>query len=223
MALGLLIVVCIIGILLGVAIYIYENSVFYKMTNYSYLKLWTDRDARNTYKLTKSLGNINGEHKLLLNVKIPVGNKQKLIDAILLHESGIYILSIYYMDGWIYGREQDDQWTQALHKGKYNKFDNPIIHNKIEIAQLSEMLPQMDDTFFSTLIVFGDECSFNKVETHSLDVDVIKMNELKSYWSEPIGANLSKEEIEACYNELEKLMDFTIQHKKPQNKNVTAD
>lgn len=223
MLIAILIVAIVIGIVFGASIYLYENSVFYKMTNYSYLTLWTTRDARNTYKLTKSLNKISGEHKLLFNVKIPVENKQKTIDAILLHESGIYIMNVYHMDGWINGREQDAEWVQALHNEKNNKFKNPIINSKREIFQLREMLPNIDATLFNVVIVFDDKCSFNNIKIHSLDVDVVKMAELKKYWLEPMGANLSQEEIEHCYNELKNLVDFTMQNKKPRMEKVTAD
>lgn len=223
MLIAILVVAIVIGIVFGASIYIYENSSFYKRTNYSYLTLWTNRDVRNTYKLTKIMNRISGNHKLLYNVKIPVENKQTTIDSILIHESGIYIMDVYHMDGWINGSEQDAEWVQALHNEKINKFENPIINNKRVIFKLREMLPNIDVTLFNTLIVFDDQCSFKKIKIHSLDVDVVKMAELKKYWSEPMGENLSKEAIEQCYNELKKFMDFTIHNKNPQMKKVTVD
>lgn len=219
---ALISILALIGIIIAITIYIYENSAYYKMTNYSYIKLWTDRKVKNTYKLSNALSNINGDHKLLFDVKIPMNNEQTCIDAIIFHESGLYILNSYHMNGWIYGREQDEKWAQALHKEQLKTFDNPIIQNKKVISRLREMLPNIDDTLFYTLVVFNDGCSFKKIETHSLDVDVMKKNELKQYWAEPIGVNLSKEQIEACYTQLEKYTDISTNDKNSQINSATA-
>lgn len=209
MAIWVLIILIIIGISFAVSLYLYDNSNFSKITGFSYFKLWTDSKIRYTYKLMKALHKAKGEHRILLKVKIPVNGYSVVIDAILLHESGIYVINQMQCGGWIYGREQDAEWAQALHKNQLNKFDNPVLSNKKMIFALKELLPEVERDVFLSLIVFTDNCSFNKIEIQSKNVDVIKTKELNHYWSWDMERKITIDQIEKIYNSLEKYMDFS--------------
>lgn len=209
-----------IGILFMISLYMYDNSEFSKITGFSFFSLWIDKKVRLTYNIARALQSVNGDNKILLNVVLPTSGKK--VDAVLVHESGIYVIDVKKLGGWIYGREQDSLWAQVLHKDKLNQFDNPIIENKLSVFELKEMLPNLNRDDFHSLIVFTDICSFHKIEIQSKNVDVLKEDELKKYWKHK-KEKLSVEEINKIYNALEKYMDFKETAKQPSINNITAN
>lgn len=203
MGILLLIVLIIVGILFAVRIYIYENSEFYKRTGYSLFNIWSDIRLKNLYNLTQTINKLQGEKQLLFNVSLKNHHEKKLIDAILIHESGIYVIDVLNMDGWIYGREQDEEWAQALYKKEaLQKFKNPIIHTKNSVLHLQEILKENPELFHA-VVVFSNQCTLKKIETKSKDISVLQMSNLNHYWSNISDVKLTKEEINKIYRSLE--------------------
>ncbi|MFC5560029.1 nuclease-related domain-containing protein [Ureibacillus thermophilus] len=116
MAILFLTIFIVIGILFAFRVYTYENSEFRKITGYSLFTVLTNLHIKNTYLLVQSLKYLQGEYKLLLNLAFPTMDGKRILDAMVIHESGIYVFNIQHKNGWIYGREQDDQWVQATDK-----------------------------------------------------------------------------------------------------------
>ncbi|MFJ1245201.1 nuclease-related domain-containing protein, partial [Bacillus amyloliquefaciens] len=75
-------------------------------------------------------------YKILFNLVLP---NNRNVDMVILHEAGIFVTDIKNLGGWIFGREQDSLWAQALHKDKLIKFNNPIIDTKLAILDLKEV------------------------------------------------------------------------------------
>lgn len=218
MGVWFLIALIIIGVFFAIRIYIYENSEFSKMTNYSIFNIWTNSKVKRLYKLSQSLSKLQGDKKVLLNVILPNSN---VIDAIVVHESGIYVINTIEMNGWIYGREQDAEWAQALNKKEeLNKFDNPIIDNKKMILDLKEIL-KVEKHLFHSAVVFTNNCTIKKVVVKSNNVSVLHMRDLKDYWSNKLDRQVTNEEVNNIYNTLESLM-ASQKDTKPSNMNQTA-
>lgn len=211
-----------IGILVAILLYRYENSDFSKITGYSYLKIWTNKDVRLRFNLFRILNKVPGHHKLLLNVKLSV-EQNRMIDCIFVHTSGIYVIDLKEASGWIFGREQDLEWAQAIHRDKVTKFANPIIKNQQSILLLQQLLPKVEVNLIHSLIVFSNDCSFSKIEVESNDIEVVKMNEVKSCVLEEKGVALTNDQINNIYSALEKEMDFTEPIRKPTIQNVGSN
>lgn len=203
----LLIVAIIIVGYLSIMIYRHDNSVFYKMTGYTYLDILTNKKIRTMNKIVQSLDRVEGSHKILVNVQVPINDEMQTISGIVLHESGIYIVNLKEKSGWINGREQDIQWTELLHKNKSRLFDNPIHETKRLAYALQDQLPEVDVKLFQSVVLFSNECSFQQIEIHSDDVEVLKMNELKKWLGSLQGKNLSESEIQTLYSSLEGAMN----------------
>lgn len=203
----LLIVAIIIVGYFSIMIYRHDNSVFYKMTGYTYLDMLTNKKIRTMHKIVQSLDRVEGSHKILVNVQVPVNNEMQTVSAIVLHESGIYIVNLKEKSGWINGREQDIQWTELLHKNKSRVFDNPIHETKRLAYALQDQLPEVDVQLFQSVVLFSNECSFQQIEIQSDDVEVLKMNGLKKWLGSLQGKNLSETEIQTLYNSLEGTMN----------------
>lgn len=221
MAISIVLIAIIIGMLFLFALYMYDNSQFSKITGYSLIDLWTDSKIKILYKIVQALPKENGDYKILYNLILP--NTNRKVDMVILHEAGVFVIDIRNLGGWIYGREQDSLWAQALHKDKLIKFNNPIIDNKLAILDLIEAIPNLTRGKFHSLIVFTDKCSFNKIEIHSQNVDVLKFKELKNYWKNDFDKKLTTEEINKIYNVLEKYMNFKETKKQLSINNITAN
>ncbi|MFC7685991.1 nuclease-related domain-containing protein [Ureibacillus sp. GCM10028918] len=189
------------GILFAISVYIYENSQFSQITGHSFTSVWTNKKVGFLYKLSQKLNKVNGKYKLLFNIALP--ESERIIDYLLLHQSGIYIINPKGHSGWIYGSEQDFQWGQVLENTQMNTFKNPIIENKLKMDGVKKYIPEVDKDLFQSLVIFSNNCSFKKIEVHSPDVDVIKINELKTFWKDRIEHSLSKEQMMAIYSKLE--------------------
>ena len=191
---------------LSIMIYRHDNSSFYKMTGYTYLDMLTNKKIRTMYKIVQSLDRVEGAHKVLVNVQVPINNEMQTISGIVLHEAGIYIVNLKEKSGWINGREQDIQWTELLHKNKSRLFDNPIHETKRLVYALQDQLPEVDVKLFQAVVLFSNECSFQQIEIQSDDVEVLKLNELKKWLGSLQGENLSETEIQTLYSSLEGAM-----------------
>lgn len=187
-------------------IYNHDNSPFYKITGYSYLDVMLKKNVRTSYRLMQEVEQVNGAKKVMLNLQIPIHEELQTIDALLLHQSGIYVVNIKDKTGWINGREQDMQWKELLHKDKTRIFDNPIHETKRLINAMQDQLPEVDSALFEAVVVFTNDCSFQQIEIHSKNVEVMKMSELKKWTKSLNQKRLSETDIETLYNALEGFM-----------------
>lgn len=187
-------------------IYNHDNSPFYKITGYSYFDVMMKKNVRTSYKLMQELEQANGARKVMLNLQIPIHEELQTIDALFLHQSGIHIVNVKDKSGWINGREQDMQWKELLHKDKTRIFDNPIHETKRLINALQDQLPEVDSALFEAVVVFTNDCSFQQIEIHSKNVEVIKLSELKKWTKSFNQKRLSETDIETLYNALEGFM-----------------
>lgn len=116
-----------IGTVFAVIIYLYDGSQFKKMTNYSLSQVIFNRNIRATYKLFRVLSTIHKKGKVLLNVKLPTSD---MMNAIVIQPSGIYVIDMKNLNGWLYGDEKFHEWKFIMFKEKVITFQNPIIYNK---------------------------------------------------------------------------------------------
>lgn len=213
----IILVILIVGYFM-VNIYRHDNSAFYKLTGYSYLDMVANKKIRTMYKMVNDLDQVNGSHKVLVDVQVPVNGELQTISGLLLHESGIYVLNLKEKSGWINGREQDLEWKELLHQEKSRAFENPIHEAKRLIYALQDQLPEVDEQAFQSVVLFTDGCSFQKIEIESDGVDVLKVGELKKWGSSLKGKVLSETDIQTLFVTLEGSMNkksATLKANKP--------
>lgn len=140
----------------------------------------------------------------LRNVYLPAEEGETSeVDLLYITQKGIFVIESKNYSGWIFGSENQYQWTASLPNGKKFHFYNPIKQNKTHIKWLQDYLKQ-DIPMFS-LIVFSERCELKKVTFNDPNVHVF--NREYTYWavrkiwdSSPIV--LSEEEIKAIANKL---------------------
>jgi restriction system protein len=113
--------------------------------------------------LIKFFLNKNDYH-LIKNVTLPTFTDDKeqgttQIDHIIVSKYGIFVVETKNMKGWIFGSENQKQWTQQIFKHKV-KFQNPLHQNYKHVKTLEALLPIEHNAntaaIFSIIIFIGD-------------------------------------------------------------------
>lgn len=94
-------------------------------------------------------------YKRFHNVVLTTQNGTTQIDHVLLSRYGIFVIETKNYNGWIFGSENQESWTQVLH-GKKNTFQNPLRQNYRHTKALAEHL-QVDHLKIHSIVFFiGD-------------------------------------------------------------------
>ena len=81
--------------------------------------------------------------------------KTSQIDVVVATRVGIIVFEVKDYSGWIYGKGNQQKWTQVLSYGnKKNRFYNPILQNKSHILQLQRILKE-NVPFYSVIVFYG--------------------------------------------------------------------
>lgn len=112
----------------------------------------------------------------LNNITLPLANGGSTqIDHIIVSIYGIFVIETKNYKGWIFGSENQAQWTQAFPNGSKFKFQNPLRQNYLHIKTLSELL-DLDQRYFHSMLAFIGECELktrNELPEHVLKGGVI--------------------------------------------------
>ncbi|MGP4734234.1 MULTISPECIES: NERD domain-containing protein [unclassified Psychrobacter] len=79
------------------------------------------------------------------------------IDHIIVSVYGIFVIETKNYKGWIYGSENQRQWTQVFPNGNKFKFQNPLHQNYLHIKTLADLLG-LELSYFHSMIAFIGEC-----------------------------------------------------------------
>lgn len=200
MMVWLIVLIVIILGFFAFSVYRHDDTTFGRETGYTYFDVLLNHRVRVFNNMYKTLEQVEGIHKIVVDVVVPTGDSTRKVDALFIHESGVYVMNIKRMDGWINGHEEDLQWTQLLHGNQQRQFENPIHDVKRNIYALHEHLPELNRDAYEAIVVFTDDCAFQKIELTSQHVDVMKMKNLKAWTKTLAGQVLSEAEINTVYN-----------------------
>jgi predicted RNA-binding Zn-ribbon protein involved in translation (DUF1610 family) len=95
-------------------------------------------------------------YKDVNNITIPTSNGTTQIDHVVVSRFGIFVVETKNYQGWIFGSEDQPQWTQCLPGGKKFKFQNPLRQNYRHIKVLSEFLGLPEEKFHSVVMFWGE-------------------------------------------------------------------
>lgn len=158
--------------------------------------------------------NFHGYHgKILRNLYVPKGNGETTeIDLLYLTPKGVFVIESKNYSGYIFGNEQNANWTSALYAGKgwfgqqkykNHSFYNPIWQNKTHIRYLKNLIP--DNVPLFSIIVFSSHCELKQIELFSSDVIICQQSDLrhciKKIWDAHCNA-LTHSQVENLYRKL---------------------
>jgi hypothetical protein len=92
------------------------------------------------------------------------GGNFSQIDLVVLTEVGIIVFEVKDYSGWLFGKGNQDKWTQVLAYGKIkHRFYNPVMQNNGHITALKKQLPQFEELSFYSVIIFYGNCRLRDV------------------------------------------------------------
>ncbi|MBT8353548.1 MAG: NERD domain-containing protein [Desulfofustis sp.] len=94
-------------------------------------------------------------YHLIKNVTLPTEDSTTQIDHIIVSKYGLFVVETKNMKGWIFGSENNPEWTQQTNK-QTNKFQNPLRQNYRHMKVLEEILGLMPNKIFSVIVFVGD-------------------------------------------------------------------
>jgi restriction system protein len=94
-------------------------------------------------------------YKAIHNVTLPTLDGSTQIDHIIISPFGIFVVEAKNMKGWIFGGENQTQWTQQIFKHSY-KFQNPLRQNYKHVKALQAVLDVPSSTIFSVVVFVGN-------------------------------------------------------------------
>jgi len=116
-----------------------------------------------------------GYRKILKNIYVPYGNQTTEIDVVMIHETGIYVIESKNYSGWIFGNENQKQWTQMLNSYTKKRFYNPVWQNRTHIRALSNYT-NIDKSKIKSYIVFSDRCELKAVPPNTSECIITKID-----------------------------------------------
>ena len=145
----------------------------------------------------------------LRNVYVPYKGKTTEIDVVYITPKGIFVIESKNLSGYIFGSENQPQWTTTLYAGanslkssyKY-KFYNPIWQNTTHIKALQEYLGEIRVYSF---VVFGSNCELKSINYNPENVCICREDSFKNIIKQKLG-NLEtvydKETMDLFYERL---------------------
>ncbi|WP_238063735.1 NERD domain-containing protein [Psychrobacter sp. Ps3] len=136
----------------------------------------------------------------LNNVTLPLVNDGSTqIDHIIISVYGIFVIETKNYKGWIYGSENQRQWTQVFPNGSKYKFQNPLRQNYLHIKTLADLLG-LKLSYFHSMIAFIGECELktrDELPEHVLTSGMVSYVKKKQY------KILTEDEVKSIVEQIE--------------------
>lgn len=201
-----------IGIVIIICAVLYAFHDFQRGSSvgFNYPDNQYSKGARGEAQIVWDLVNLNSWGYIgrgLRNVYVPYHGKVTEIDVLYITSKGIIVVESKNYSGYVFGSEDQRQWTAAFRTGRYgesnkHKFYNPIWQNRTHIKALQEYLGGVKAFSF---VVFGTNCELMNVSYNPESVCVCRENEFRGiikYIFECSSDVYSPDAVEAMYNRL---------------------
>ena len=143
------------------------------------------------------------DFKVLPNVllqKNKEGTNQ--IDLLVINKKGLFVFEIKDFSGWIFGNEDNSEWTQVFSVGKNRtkkfKFKNPVKQNDNHIKTLKHLLNKNGHYYpIFNVVIFGENATLKDITT---SIDVVTIEKAYSVIEKYPEVMISNETIKNIYN-----------------------
>lgn len=119
-------------------------------------------DGENQVASELARGLDHEKYYILNNVTIPSEyNGSSQIDHIVVSRLGIFIIETKDYQGWIFGGENQTEWTQSLPGGRSKfQFQNPLRQNWGHMQSLKGIFPSVSDDMMKSIVVFTNASEY---------------------------------------------------------------
>ena len=76
----------------------------------------------------------------LSDITLPTPDGTTQIDLVIVSRFGVFVIEVKNMSGWIFGSEEQRQWTQVFRNGEKFRFQNPLRQNYRHVKAVQETL-----------------------------------------------------------------------------------
>ncbi|PKH78888.1 NERD domain-containing protein [Psychrobacter sp. 4Bb] len=136
----------------------------------------------------------------LNNVTLPLANGGSTqIDHVIVSVYGIFVIETKNYKGWIYGSENQRQWTQSFPNGSKYKFQNPLRQNYLHIKTLADLL-DLELSYFHSMIAFIGEC---ELKTRDELPEHVLTGGMVSYVKKKQDKILTEDEVTSIVEQIE--------------------
>lgn len=199
-------ILIIIGIIILIPILIF---LFYKLN----LFIYQIKGKIGESIVSNELKKLNcDEYKIINNVLLKNDTRSSQIDHVVISVYGIFVIETKFYEGWIFGNEKEEYWTQSIYNNKY-KFRNPIKQNWAHIYALKELLSEYKQIKYHQVIVFSGGADLKNINS---TIPVI-------YNYEIINTILNKNEIKCLSNEQMEIIEKKIISNNFQSKKILKE
>jgi restriction system protein len=88
------------------------------------------------------------------NVTLPTEDGTTQIDHVFVSRFGIFVVETKHMRGWIFGTENEAQWTQSIFGSSF-RFQNPLRQNYKHVRALQAVLAMPAEAIHSVVVFSG--------------------------------------------------------------------
>ena len=158
------------------------------------------------------------KYVLMRNLYIPARAGYTEIDALLLHQSGFYVLESKNLSGEIAGDLESERWNQHINERTEHTFHNPIRQNIGHIMALEHFLKiRHEQAHFISFIVFSDRCTLRKVPKDNEFWSIVHCSELQEALLNRIASRktiYTPQQLENFYYKLQGCMNVSEEVKR---------
>ena len=115
------------------------------------------------YTINLNISRLGKEYKQLDNLMLWINGKTTEIDHVVVSPTGIFAIETKNRAGYIYGSENQREWTQVFNKNSKYKFPNPIWQNDYHIKALKQNLPDFKNADYFSIIAFTRRATLKAV------------------------------------------------------------
>ncbi|MBM7662813.1 hypothetical protein JOC85_003624 [Bacillus mesophilus] len=169
----------------------------------------------------KQIMTLNPEvYKSVHDLYIPINSgRTSQIDHVIISEYGIFVIETKNYEGWIFGSENQKQWTQVIYKRK-EKFSNPIWQNYGHIQALKEYLGmEITDLAFYNIVVFTKRAEFKFDPTSFTSAKIMHPKQITRFIHNEIGRKISQGDVNKILVKLSSIKDQDSKVKREIKKN----
>jgi hypothetical protein len=140
----------------------------------------------------------NEKYRRIDDVTLRVFNGTTQIDHVIVSEYGVFVVETKNMKGWIFGREDQAEWTQKLYRRSY-RFQNPLRQNYKHVKALQDVLGMPRSAIHSVVVFYGNV----KFKT-PMPENVTHKNELINYIKSFTVPIISKDQCDVVLHKIDR-------------------
>ena len=159
-------------------------------------------------KTRKALEALPDDHVVIHDLLLQSEGGTSQIDHTVISPRGIFVIETKAYDGWIFGNEKSEYWTQVMGKKK-QRFYNPTRQNRTHVQALKNSLARYGDLPYWPVVVLSDKCALKKVDTttpvihrrqlldfilNSKKDDVLTRGDIRDIYERLVSANVRGKE-----------------------------